>query len=120
MNMHTSKTHFYSHLVEVNTITLELDKMDLSDDERMHLGSLIDANLHHTILDVILSELNITDKQLFMDHLEYLSCSYPGSPWPGALCDAAQIEAKRVHQVSDRDYSAGVVCVSAKLLLPAH
>lgn len=60
---------FYSHLIEVDSIILELDQMDLSDKERLHLANLIDSSMHHSILDAILSELSQSDKRVFMQHL---------------------------------------------------
>ena len=60
---------FYSHLVEVDSIILELDQMDLSSEERLHLANLIDSSIHHSILDAILSELSASDKRVFMQNL---------------------------------------------------
>ena len=60
---------FYSHLIEVDSIILELDQMDLSSEERLHLANLIDSSIHHSILDAILSELSESDKRVFMQHL---------------------------------------------------
>lgn len=63
------KKQFYSHLVEVESIHVELDTLDLTDEEKKHLQSLIESNLHHTILESILSELSTEDKQYFLEHL---------------------------------------------------
>lgn len=60
---------FYSHLISIESLIIELDKMDLSEKERIHLAELIDANLHHTIMDAILSHLPEEDKRLFLKHL---------------------------------------------------
>lgn len=60
---------FYSHLIAIESIILELDKLDLSDDQKTHLASLVDSSLHHTILDAILSELSDSDKRVFLQHL---------------------------------------------------
>jgi hypothetical protein len=60
---------FYTHLVEIESIIVELDKLDLSPDEKRHLASLMDENLHHTILEAILSELDEEHKRLFVEHL---------------------------------------------------
>lgn len=62
--------YFYSHILQIESIIMELDKMDLSLEERMHLASLIDSSLHHTILDAILSELSDEDKRAFLHHLK--------------------------------------------------
>lgn len=63
------KKHFYSHIVETSTLTLELGGMDLSKVERMHLATLVEANLYHVILDAILSELSEEDKKIFLRHV---------------------------------------------------
>ena len=62
--------HFYSHLIEVESIIVELDKMGLSDREKLHLASLVDSSLHHIILDAVLSELSEEDKQKFLVHFK--------------------------------------------------
>ncbi len=61
--------YFYSHLIEIESIITELDKMGLSKEEKIHLAKLLDANLHQTILDAILSELSDQDKRAFMQHM---------------------------------------------------
>lgn len=60
---------FYSHLIEIDSIIISLDKMSLSKEEKQHLAHLVDSSLHHTILDVILSQLTDEDKRIFMSHL---------------------------------------------------
>ena len=61
---------FYSNLIEIESIVIELDKMDLSDAQKLHLTSLIDSSLHHTVLDAVLSELSETDKKVFLSRLK--------------------------------------------------
>lgn len=63
------KKHFYSHLIETSTLSIELGDMDLSPKERLHLISLIDSNIHHEILNLILSELSHLDKKTFLTYL---------------------------------------------------
>lgn len=60
---------FYSQLIDINSIMIELDSLELSDKEKKHLAELFDSNLHHTILDSILSQLNDEDKEIFISHL---------------------------------------------------
>jgi hypothetical protein len=62
--------HFYSHLIEYESLIVELDQLELSEKERHHLAQLADSNLHHTVLEAILSELNEEDKLIFLDHLK--------------------------------------------------
>lgn len=64
-----NKKHFYSHLVETSSISLELGDMDLTQDERIELVSLAQSQLHHVIIDIILSELSDEDKKQFLHHL---------------------------------------------------
>lgn len=60
---------FYSHLVKIESLVVQLHSMNLSDSEKAHLVALIDSSLHHTILDAILSELSEEDKKLFLSHV---------------------------------------------------
>ncbi|OGE37201.1 hypothetical protein A3B45_05275 [Candidatus Daviesbacteria bacterium RIFCSPLOWO2_01_FULL_39_12] len=62
--------YFYSHLIEIESLIIELDKLDLSLEEKSHLSSLVDSSLHHTILDVVLSQLSEKDKKVFLNHLQ--------------------------------------------------
>lgn len=59
--------YFYSHLIEIESIMVELDELDLSIDQRLDLASLIDETIHHTILDTILSKLSLQDKKIFLE-----------------------------------------------------
>ena len=61
---------FYDHLVEAESLIVELDSLDLTSEQKIHLTSLIDSSLHSTILDAILSELSNQDKVAFIKHLE--------------------------------------------------
>lgn len=61
--------HFYSHLIDTTAIILELTDMDMSSKERLHLIALVESNLHHVIIDVILSHLKDGDKKEFLLHL---------------------------------------------------
>ena len=63
------KKYFYTHIVDISTLSLELGDMDLSPSERIHLLSLIDSNIHHAVLDLVLSELAPMDKKTFLTHL---------------------------------------------------
>lgn len=65
------KKHFYSHLVNLESLTIEFDKMDLSNEEKSHLISLAHSSLHYAVLDVVLSMLSESDKKLFLEHLDF-------------------------------------------------
>jgi hypothetical protein len=61
--------HFYSHIIESSTLSLALGDLKLTQEERVKLISLAESNLHHEILDVVLSELSPDDKKVFLKHL---------------------------------------------------
>ncbi len=63
------KRRFYSSIVEIESLTLVLNKLTLSKEERHHLLALADENLHQMVLDAILSELSEEDKIAFLSHL---------------------------------------------------
>lgn len=60
---------FYSHIIEIESLIVELDQLDLEDEQKRHLAILIDSSLHHAILDAILLELSEEDKRIFIKHL---------------------------------------------------
>ncbi len=62
--------YFFSHLIEFDSIIIELDKLRLSSEQKQHLANLIDSSLYHTVLDAVLSELPPSDKRVFLNHLK--------------------------------------------------
>lgn len=62
--------YFYSHLVEIETITQKLDELDMTPSQRKHLAGLIDSTIHQEVLDIIFDRLNDTDKLLFIESLK--------------------------------------------------
>lgn len=60
---------WYTHLTKIESINIEIDKMGLSDQEKMELAQLVDSSLHHTILDAVFSQLQEQDKRIFIMHL---------------------------------------------------
>lgn len=61
--------HFFSHLVEMNALEVEIDSFDLSTAEKKEIKKLIDESIYHSVLDAILSELSEKDKKVFLSHL---------------------------------------------------
>lgn len=61
--------HFFSHLVEVDTLHVELDNLDLTEDQKEEVKKLLDESIYHTVLEAILSELSEEDKKIFLTHL---------------------------------------------------
>lgn len=61
--------HFYSHLVELDTLYLELDNHELTDSQKEEIKRLLDESIYHTVLEAVLSELSDEDKKMFLLHL---------------------------------------------------
>lgn len=60
---------FYTHLLEINSLTVELNSLELKDDEKNHLANLIDSTFHNTILGCIFDKLEDKDKEIFLKML---------------------------------------------------
>ena len=63
------KKHFFDHLVEIDTIHLEIEELNLEEEQEKEIKKLIEDSLYHTILDAILSELTEEDKKTFLSHI---------------------------------------------------
>lgn len=61
--------HFYSYHVEIESLIVEIESLPIKKHEKKHLISLAESQMHHAILDSILSELSSDDKKLFLVHL---------------------------------------------------
>jgi len=61
--------HFYAHLTETTDIVLELGELDMSSEERVHLLSLIEANIHSAVINTVLSNLDGENKKIFLSNL---------------------------------------------------
>lgn len=62
-------TYFYWRIISMETIIDALDQMELEGHHRVHLANMIDACMHNLILDVILSQLSLADKKVFLAKL---------------------------------------------------
>jgi uncharacterized protein YaaW (UPF0174 family) len=65
------KKHFYTHLIDSEALLLELDGLEIEKDEKKELEEMIDANMHHAILEAVLDELSEEDKQIFLSHVSH-------------------------------------------------
>lgn len=61
--------HFFSHLVEIQSIELAIDDLSMEASEKEEIKKLIHENIYHTVLDAVLSELSEDDKKIFLTHL---------------------------------------------------
>jgi len=60
---------FYTHLIQITDVTIRLSELDLTEDEKNHLLSLMEANIHSAVIDTVLSELSKEDKKIFLQNL---------------------------------------------------
>src|SRR6266403_2321687 len=63
--------HFYHHIVQIDTIQIALSGLDLEPHEKEHLIIIAETNIHHGILDTILSEISADDKKAFLSLLAH-------------------------------------------------
>lgn len=63
------KKHFYSHLISTQDITLEIAELEVNKEERVHLLSLTEANIHSTVVSTVLDQLPNEDKKIFLSNL---------------------------------------------------
>lgn len=90
--------YFFSEYIVIESLLEQLHDMDLSEEERHHLASLIDSSLHHAILDEVLSNLSEGDKKLF---LKMLDEDQEGEKLKGFLESRIDNIEEKVKKVSD-------------------
>lgn len=62
------QNHFYHSIVSMESLRVRLDLFEFSPEERERLMEVAERTLHHSILDLVLSELNEEDRKLFLAH----------------------------------------------------
>lgn len=61
--------HFYSHIVDYSDLLDNLEDIQLSSKQRGNLAVIVESSLHHTIVDVILTQLHEDHRHIFLLHL---------------------------------------------------
>lgn len=62
--------YFYSHIIDIESILVDLNEIGLTDEQKIHLTSLVDSTIHQIVLDIILSKLSEKDRILFVNKLK--------------------------------------------------
>lgn len=63
------KKHFYSHILEIDSLQVSLDLLDLTPKEKEELIAIAETSIHHVVIDIILSELKEEHKRIFLTYL---------------------------------------------------
>jgi hypothetical protein len=63
------QNHFYSHLITLESIHIALNDLDLEVHEREELLTFAETTLHHTVLDIVLTELPAEEKKKFLSNV---------------------------------------------------
>lgn len=63
------KKHFYSHIIQIESIYIVLEGLELSKTEKEELILIFEDSVHATVIDVVLSHLSKEDKKTFLSHL---------------------------------------------------
>jgi len=63
------KKHFYQHLIQIDPIYEELIKLDLEKYEQDELITIVHVQIHHVVVDTVLTELSEENKKIFLRHL---------------------------------------------------
>ncbi len=92
------KKYFYSHLTSIEILSNELEGLDLSPTEKVELLEIADKNIHHEVMDVILSQLDGEDKKNF---LELLVADEHEEIWKHLNDKTSDIE-KKIKQAADQ------------------
>lgn len=62
--------YFYSHIIEIESITASLDEVEFTAEQKIHLAFLIDSMIHHTVLDTIFYHLPQEHHAYFVERLK--------------------------------------------------
>lgn len=65
------KKQFYSHLVTLESVRVELSGTNISESEKKELLELAQKQLHHVMLDTALEHVKGEDKKEFLKHLHH-------------------------------------------------
>lgn len=64
-----AKKYFYSHIIEISEISLEIGNLDIPKEDRVKLIALAEENHHNALLHLVLNHLHDDDKKSFLSHI---------------------------------------------------
>jgi transposase len=89
--------YFYDHVISVESVHRAIDDLELPTDQRVELRRLLEAQVHHNIMNLILSELPPEDRAQF---LEYHSAGDSERMW-ALLSEKIESVEEKIRDVSD-------------------
>lgn len=63
------KKHFYTHLIEIDTIYTELESLPMHNHEKKELIEIVHSTIHHVVIDTVMTDLPEEDKKMFLSHI---------------------------------------------------
>ncbi len=63
------KKYFYSHLITLEHVKMELSGLDLSDKQKSELLDIAQRQIHHVMMDQALTHIKGEDKKKFLEHI---------------------------------------------------
>ncbi len=63
------KKHFYTHLIEIDTIYTELESLPIHKHEKKELVEIVHSTIHHVVIDTVMTDLSEEDKKTFLSHV---------------------------------------------------
>lgn len=61
---------FYTHLIEIHHISLELEGTEMSEKEKNHLIKIFESAVHTSVMDHVLLSLPDEDHERFLKHAD--------------------------------------------------
>lgn len=62
-----SMKYLFEEIIQIKTVHLKLNEMDLADQEKEELLEIMKSTVHHKVIDLILSELTDEEKEIFLE-----------------------------------------------------
>lgn len=96
--------HFYSHLVKIDNLIYELDSLNFDEDQKKHLGELVDSIIHHRIMDLVLAKLSDEDKIALSQKIGSSSTHQEIWEFVNAKIDGVEIEIRQKIEQTSQEF----------------
>lgn len=70
------KKQFYSHLINIERFEKRIERFDLYENERHEIITIFHETIHHTVVNIILTELDEENKKTFFKRVQQDDHSY--------------------------------------------